>query len=198
MGVIRAFVMLAAIAFAAPAFAEELDAKQSFEVGRAHFMRGEYADALPHLRRAYVLSQKRPAAIRALAQCERALGNYDEAIALFREYLQATPPPPDREAIEKTIEHLEQKRPQPAELEREPEEADFVWEGRRSPSETATPELTAKPVVAEVEERSIFEQPWFWIAAVVAVGGAAAITFAVANGGEPEPYGGSLGRVLHR
>src|SRR5205823_14957775 len=109
-----AALLLAALIVIAPRSGEPApdparEARTEFEAGRKYFLQGQYAEALPHLERAYQLSNKRPSAIQALAQCERALGHYPRAIELFREYLATTPRPADASAIEKTIALLEEK-----------------------------------------------------------------------------------------
>jgi tetratricopeptide (TPR) repeat protein len=95
-----------------------------FEKATRYFQAGEYEAALPHYERAYTLSDRRPSAIRALAQCERALKLYDKARAHFEEYLATKPK--DAAAIQETIALL----------------ADLIAEGNRKAAE-AKPEAPA-------------------------------------------------------
>lgn len=101
-----------------PAIAEDAPppGKAEFDKATVYFAAEEYEAALPYYRQAYELSGKWPSAIRALAQCERALKMYDEAIVHFREYLATMPPPPDSVAIERTVALLDDLR---AERERQ-------------------------------------------------------------------------------
>ena len=81
--------------------ADQRAARTAFEKGKIFFQQKAYERALPHFREAYELSSQRPSTILALAQCERALGLWDDAINHFREYLRADPP--DRERVEATL-----------------------------------------------------------------------------------------------
>ncbi len=67
------------------------DAKATFEEGYRFFEAEEFEAALPFFERAYELSNKRPAAIFALAQCLRSLKRYEAAIERFEEYARAEP-----------------------------------------------------------------------------------------------------------
>jgi tetratricopeptide (TPR) repeat protein len=106
------------ICFALPAFAgTESDGRPEFERAARYYRAQEYEAALPWFQRAYELSKRRPSAIRALAQCERSLHRYDDAIAHFREYLATNPPEEDARAVRETIVLLEElKRPDILEL----------------------------------------------------------------------------------
>lgn len=91
----------------APAPSPEAAARESFERALALFNAGDFAAALPLFERAYEQSGHRASTIRALAQCERALGHAGRAIILFREYLATQPRPADAPAIETTIAELD-------------------------------------------------------------------------------------------
>ena len=67
------------------------DGREAFEKAARYFKAEEFEAALPHFQKAYELSGRRPAAVFALAQCERALKMYDEAIVHFEEYLESKP-----------------------------------------------------------------------------------------------------------
>lgn len=82
------------------------DGRAEFERAMALFQAGDPAAARPLFEQAYTLSGKRPSTTRALAQCERALGNLARAIELFSEYVASTPTPADAEAIRVTIGEL--------------------------------------------------------------------------------------------
>lgn len=82
------------------------DGRVEFERAMALFQAGDHAAARPLFEQAYTLSGKRPSAARALAQCERALGNLARAIELFTEYVASTPTPADADAIRVTIGEL--------------------------------------------------------------------------------------------
>jgi tetratricopeptide (TPR) repeat protein len=84
--------------------------KEEFEKASELFRLEHYTEALPYFEKAYELSGKRAPTILALAQCERALKRYDEAIQHYREYLATTPRPKDSVAVEETVRALEKKR----------------------------------------------------------------------------------------
>ena len=67
------------------------DGRKEFEKASRYFQAEEYEAALPFFQKAYRLSKQRPAAVFALAQCERALKMYAPAIEHFQEYLQSNP-----------------------------------------------------------------------------------------------------------
>lgn len=88
------------------------DGREEFERATRYYRAQEYQAALPWFQRAYELSNRRPSAIRALAQCERSLNRYDDAIAHFREYLATNPPEEDAQSVRETIVLLEElKKP---------------------------------------------------------------------------------------
>ncbi|MBK6689201.1 MAG: tetratricopeptide repeat protein [Deltaproteobacteria bacterium] len=80
--------------------------KSEYQAGTRYFEAEEFDAALPLFRIAYERSGKRPATIFALAQCERSLKRYDDAIFHFKEYL-ATGPDNDVE-VRETVELLEE------------------------------------------------------------------------------------------
>lgn len=82
------------------------DGRAEFERAMALFQAGDHAGARPLFEQAYTLSGRRPSTTRALAQCERALGNLSRAIELFTEYVASTPAPADADAIRVTIGEL--------------------------------------------------------------------------------------------
>lgn len=198
----RALVIALLVFIASTAFAKDEPGRVAFERGRKLFFANQPKEALPHLQEAYRLSNKRPSTIRALAQCERALGHREEATRLYREYLATTPRPNDAAAIEAELRDLEAptlepERTLPAIPPREHEEEDFVWEGTRTEAprtETAEePQLTPLPQA----EPSLLERPLFWVIAggvLAAAGTAVALSFALADDGDP--YGGSRGKVI--
>jgi tetratricopeptide (TPR) repeat protein len=80
--------------------------KSEYQAGTRYFEAEEFDAALPLFRIAYERSGKRPATIFALAQCERSLKRYDDAIFHFKEYL-ATGPDNDVE-VRETVGLLEE------------------------------------------------------------------------------------------
>lgn len=196
-------LLLAAPALAAPSPAAE--AKAEFDKANRFFLAHEFAAALPHFEKAYVLSGKRPSTIRALAQCERALNRYEDALGHFREYLATTPKPADSAAIEETITLLLEVKAEAARVEEAARAAELAAQKPEpSPLPTAAPSPppSIAPVVAVTPpppEESVWSSPVLWIVGAVAVVGAGVVVGVVASHpSEPAPYGGSAGVVLGR
>lgn len=178
-------------------------ARAEFELGRAHYLRGAYDEALPHLRRAYVLSNKRPSTIRALAQCERMLGSWDDAIALYREYLSTGPGEAEEAAIERVLAELERSRAEARTTTTRDEADDALSWGAAPdpvPQDRSAPviELELPTAPGPADAPSLFERPWFWIITGVVVVGSAVALGAALQPADEAPLGGSLGRVLRR
>jgi tetratricopeptide (TPR) repeat protein len=90
--------------------------KEEFQEAVRLFRAQKHEEALPLFVKAYELSGRRPATVLALAQCERALKMYDEALIHYREYLASKPRPKDSQSVLETVKLLEQlKRSEPKE-----------------------------------------------------------------------------------
>lgn len=87
--------------------------KTEFDTGVRYFRAQEYEAALPHFRRAYELSNRRPSTIRALAQTERALAMYDDALRHFREFLDTNPKESEAATVRETIALIEELKKDP-------------------------------------------------------------------------------------
>lgn len=142
------------------------DGRAEFEQGIVYFEAGEYEAAYILLEKAYTKSGRRPSTIFALAQCERALGRVDEAIAHFEEYLATDPE--DRVEVENTIRMLK-----------------VVQEGQAEGRVDAPP-ATRKPLTGRA---------WFWVAMGAVAAGAATAVVLATQGTEP-PYGGTTDVIL--
>lgn len=201
MGLVRA-IFCALIFWTGTALAAGGDQGRSdFERGRRLYFEKNYTAALPHLQRAYELSNKRASTIRALAYCELALDLRAEARTHLLEYLATTPRPADAPEIQKELDALDAQALQPENtlkpVERENEEEDFIWDAttRTHPPPPAEPDLTPPPPQAEP---TLFERPVFWLilgGTLAAVGAATAIALASPSA---KPYGGSQNEVLRR
>ena len=161
------------------------DPKEAFQRGVSLFNAEEYALAHEHLKAAYELSGRRPSTILALAQCERMLKRWDDAVAHYREYLASGVSAEETARINETIGVIEALKAR---------EATAVPEAPPAP-----PPPPPEPIVVEApveEETSVLSSPWLWIATGVAVvGGGIALAF-VLGGGSEEPYAGNTGVLL--
>jgi tetratricopeptide (TPR) repeat protein len=196
--------MVAVLVLALALSGAPTDARAEFEAGRKHFLAGEYADARPHLEQAYVLSNKRPSTIHALAQCERALGHLDRAIALFRDYVATSPTPADAPAVEKTIALLEARLKVETAAPAPEETAPDLFQDNARRQKQANLDLgwgQDAAVTPPAAEEPFTSTPTFWLilgtgmAAVAAMGIGLAFALRSSN---TEPYGGSLNHILTR
>ncbi|MBI4820534.1 MAG: tetratricopeptide repeat protein [Deltaproteobacteria bacterium] len=172
--------------------------KDEFEKGTRYFEAEEYEAALPFFQKAYELSGKRPATIFSLAQCERSLKRYDDAITHFKEYLATTPRPPDAAEVETTLALLiDLARDQKLKEEQEQKLEEEEERKKREEAERAArpPPALPPPAPPPPEEDSLLTSPVFLgvAGAVIIAGGVLAL---VATSGEEEPYGGNTRVIL--
>lgn len=183
------------IAWSAP---EAKDPKFEFERGVALFNAEEYMLAYDHLSAAYELSEHRPSTILALAQCERMLKRWDDALTHYREYLATGVSTEEQVRVNETIGVIETLKARAA-----TEKAETPPAPELSPPSppVASPKSASEPAPVLVvepppeEDGSILSSPWLWVAAgVAAVGGGVALAFALRS--DPEPYKGNSGVFL--
>ena len=191
---VSSFMLLSVVATPVAAESTTKDPKAEFERGVALFKAEEYALAYDHLTAAYELSGRRASTILALAQCERMLKKWNDAITHYREYLATGVSAEETVRVNETIGVIEELKSR-AEAE------------QAKKTEAVQPNLPAAPALATdaapelvqtqppEEEDSVLSSPWLWIAAGAAViGGGVALGFALS--GEAEPYKGNSGVFL--
>ena len=183
---------------AGPAWADEAGAsgKVEYERGLRYFQAGEHAAALPHFQRAYLLSARRPSAILGLAQCERALKRFPEALIHLREYLETSPPPTEAEAtvVRATIALIEDLRREPAAAELG---SGGLADEPTAGSSTLAASAPSNPALIQPpqEGSGILSSPVFWIVTVVGAAGAV-ITLGLALSQDADPNRGNTGVFL--
>ena len=164
-------------------------AKAAYTRASRLFKAKRFRRALPLFQDAYVYSNHRPSTVLGLAQCERQLRLYDDALEHYREYLEVEPnPAPAEEAyVRKSIEFLEaiiaaraEVRAVPA-LPVPPAPDPIIVEYTR------TTTVTVKP--------PFYESYWFWTVVGLVVVGAGVTAGVLATQGEPELFGGNTGVV---
>jgi tetratricopeptide (TPR) repeat protein len=106
-----AIVLAVVVCCAARAPAVAADSRT--DSAREHYLQGEsfyklsrFASALDEYERAY-LAKPDPSFLYGIAQCHRMLGNREDAIRFYRNYLNDAPAAANREAVEKQIKELE-------------------------------------------------------------------------------------------
>ena len=169
---------------------QQEEAKQHYKTALELFEADEFDAALPHFKKAYEISGKRPVTILGLAQCERALKMYSEAIKHFEEYLASNPPEDKAEVIRSTVRLTHKLR----DAQKEKAAAEPL---PKVTPEPAPPPLQAPGIETGGEkDSSVFSQPWFWIVTgVVAVGGGVAAAFAL-SGDSADVDSGSTGVLI--
>jgi Tetratricopeptide repeat len=85
--------------------AEPGDAKARYLSGQSHYNLNEFADALQDFKEAYRLHPD-AAFLFNIAQCERQLGDLEEAIKFYRSYLRNKPEASNKREVERKIEEL--------------------------------------------------------------------------------------------
>jgi tetratricopeptide (TPR) repeat protein len=73
--------------------------------GQSHYNLNEFSEALQDFKEAYRLHPD-PAFLFNIAQCERQLGDFDEAIKFYRSYLRNKPEAPNAKEVQKKIDEL--------------------------------------------------------------------------------------------
>jgi len=170
----RLFLLLVmCVAVAVPARTANADdpatraARRHFERGEKLFALGKFDDALEEYQTAFD-AKPLPGFLYNIGQCYRNLGDYDQAIFSFKKYLKLEPEASNKEAVERLIEELEEKKAQG-------ESEKFV----RKPKK---------------QDKPIYKKWWFWTGlGVAAVGGTAAI---YASGGGSSPPSTDLGNIV--
>lgn len=82
------------------------EAKVRFEAGTNAFKAGRFRDALTEFQGGYLLTRN-PGFLLNMAVCYRKMGENQQALTLFRDYLEEAPDSPRREEVEKQIRELE-------------------------------------------------------------------------------------------
>jgi tetratricopeptide (TPR) repeat protein len=96
------------LAIAGPAWADDpkQEAKARYTTGQSHYNLNEFQEALQDFKEAYRLFPD-PVFLFNVAQCERQLGNQDEAIKFYRSYLRNKPKAPNRQEVERRIDEMQ-------------------------------------------------------------------------------------------
>ena len=96
------------LATAGPVWAQDLkqEAKARYTTGQSHYNLNEFKEALEDFKEAYRLFPD-PVFLFNVAQCERQLGNLDEAIKFYRSYLRNKPKAPNRQEVLRRIDEMQ-------------------------------------------------------------------------------------------
>jgi hypothetical protein len=175
----------------APAPAHAKTKPSAAEVARTHHERGtrlfdlgRYREAMEAFEKAYEAKQD-PVLLFNLAQCRRKLGELDEALRLYRNYLKREESPERRAEIQRIIDEVEKQRAAAAAPEGRPGAP-----ATTSPSPASLSAPMPAPAEGGLSARApepgpppVYKRTWFWVTVGAAVAGTAALTFALSRGG---------------
>jgi tetratricopeptide (TPR) repeat protein len=185
------------VSVAAPPTEAEQQSRRSFEKAEGHFRAGLFADALSEYQAGYDLVPL-PGFLINIAQCQRRLGNLNQALVTYRKFVMVAPDSRYVPDVKKLIEELQtlvqdaEKASASAEAEQEnapePEAPSAVPEGA---SRTDLVSAPPPPVLKESKTRW-----WLWgaVAATVVVGVTLG-AFALKDPGTTTVSSGSLGTL---
>ena len=158
------------------------EAKKNYKAAIELSEAEEFEAALPYFKKAYEISGKRPVTILGLAQCERALKMYDEAIKHFEEYLATNPPKERAEVVRSTVRLTHKLRDDQAKKSK----SKPLPKAKASTSPKLVEDSTTTTSMESEADGNVLSKPWFWIVTgVVVVGGGVAAALAL-GGSEPE------------
>jgi tetratricopeptide (TPR) repeat protein len=136
----------------------KVEARAAFKVATQHFNLGEYKEALESFKEAY-RNYEDAVFLFNIAQCQRMLGNKQDAVRGYRTFLRESPEAPNRAEVEQLIASLETAiREDNNAKNRSPTGTIESGEVRGSePATTAT--ATATPTPATTSEPATTTQP---------------------------------------
>lgn len=177
------------------AYAEADDAKehakQLYAKARTAYNLNDYTAAMALFKQAYA-EHSDPSFLFNIAQCERALGKYDDAARSYRSYLREVQnlPPQSASEIKMLISTMESAAQQ--------QRANLPPQGAQAPrpaTENTVAAVVTQPA-ATARRRPVYKRWWLWTAAgVVAVGVAVGIGVGVAKYAETPTASTGLGTV---
>jgi tetratricopeptide (TPR) repeat protein len=147
-------------------------AREAYQRGIEHYNLNEFTPALEAFREAY-RNYNDASFLFNIGQCQRQLGDKQNAILSYKAYLRESPNAPNRPEVQQMIVTLEsalhdEQRPAPAPAKVEP-----APEAKPAPALVA-PAVTATAPTPVPERTPIYKRWWLWTAVgVVAVGGLA-------------------------
>jgi tetratricopeptide (TPR) repeat protein len=145
-------------------------AHRHFDRGEKLFALGKFDEALDEYQKAFD-AKPIPDFLFNIGQCYRNLADYDQAIFSYKKYLQLEPDAPNKDAVDKLIEELEDKKAR--------------GDGEK---------LARKPKAAPPAPHTpIYGRWWFWTGiAVVGIAGGVGIY----EGTRTSPPGTDLGNIV--
>lgn len=188
MSLVRLLVILATVATAFSAAAEDKDAaRKAYSEGSRYYNLNQYAEALEAFKRAY-WNYEEPSFLYNIAQCHRRLKHKSEAIDFYRSYLRNAPAAPNRVEVEKVIAELEEALKQDRAVATAPPGGTI---DTTAPPTTATQPALVATSAPPRSDKPVWKRAWFWGviggAAVVVAGVAVGVGVATASAKDPTP-----------
>lgn len=175
---VRLMMLLAALLLlTAPASAKgKLEAKEAFKRGLQYYNLGDFKSALEGFKEAY-LDYPDPSFLFNIGQCQRQLGNKQEALLSYKAYLREAKAPSNRDEILAIVRNLEQGVHDDEVARRSKPEGTLPTTTESTPAESTpvavAPTATTVTVSASAPPRKkpVYKQWWLWtIVGVAAVG----------------------------
>jgi tetratricopeptide (TPR) repeat protein len=185
IGVVLA-VLLALASLARAESPLEKEARLKYQAAQKAFDAGRYDEALTQYQASWDLTHY-PAIIYRMALCQELLGHREEAVTMYKRYLEAEPESERRATVEARLHDLESGTPPPAP---QPPPAPRAIEAAPSVPAAA---LSATP--APPPSKSVTKKAWFWTVLVLGAGVVAtaiAVPLATHYFSE-DPFVGSIG-----
>ena len=159
---------------------ESARAREHFQAGQVHYDLKEYAEALKEFKDAYRFVHD-PVLLFNIAQCHWKLGQNQEALDFYRNYLRRAPDAPNRPEVEKRVQEIE--RDTQAAAKAPPAPPSVAAHAPAAPP-TLTVAPPQEPAASDSEARPVYRRWWFWTGAAVLVVGAVATAVALSRRGE--------------
>ena len=171
-------VLVVCIATFAPRAARADDpatraAKRHFDRGEKLFALAKFDEALDEYQKAFD-AQPIPDFLFNIGQCYRNIGDLDQAIFSFKKYLKLKPDASNKEAVDKLIDELEDRRAR---------EGGSKLVAKQNGSGSATP---------PPEHAAIYTRWWFWTGVTVLLAGGGVAVYEVTR---PSPPSSELGTI---
>jgi tetratricopeptide (TPR) repeat protein len=173
----RVVLVAACVLLAGRAHAEDkAKAREAFESATRHYDLTEYREALAAFKEAY-RNYPDPSFLFNIGQCHRQLGDKEQAIKFFHNYLSKVPDAPNRDAVRSMIAHLEQLSEEERRNKASPPVGTMPPNDATStttPSTTTAAPLTVTATSEPPPARTpIYKKWWLWTAVGVAAAGVA-------------------------
>jgi tetratricopeptide (TPR) repeat protein len=178
-------IVLLLVVFPRALLADEsaTEAKRYYLSGSKHFDLGEYQQALEDFKSAYRVRDD-AVLLYNIAQCQRLLGQSDDAVRSYKAYLRRAPSAPNRDEVQAKIVALEQAmnaRDRAKSIPPIPPITPPTTPNESRPTDTTNPEVSSQLTATAPppqKKEPLYKKWWLW----TAVGGVVAVGLGVGLG----------------